>query len=750
MSISTTNFEVPRPVVRKLATLRLLVRLYVWLEGLAAVLVVVGAAFWIGLAIDWTWEPSPAVRVALWIVVAGVVAVVVVRLLLVRIWARLSNSSIALLIERQFPHLRESLITTIEAGAKPQGWEPFQVGLLQQTSRRTVEALGDVRLSRMFQYEPLLWKAGAAALLFIPLVVFALWQQEAFGFWVQRMRLSPEPWPRTVQLSIEGFAEHEGVPTVYVARGDDVELNVLASIVGGHLAPPQVEIRYRLADGRRGRDSMTKVGEALPGRDQAQRFHYQFKQVAADLRFDVVGGDDRLRDLRLKVVERPQIMRTILECEYPEYLHRSPRTLEVSGRVELPTGTWARCWVTSTKPLQQATVIDAIEQVELPTTMTEERPNEFSFALAANQDDRVLQLTLLDQDGVENREPYRVVVSVLNDEPPEVAVQLRGIGSAVTPQATIPFAGRITDQYGIEQVWFRFYVDQADAQRRVFRSQPEGARELSNLQRFDLAETDPDTNRPLVEVRPGEKLTLSLHASDAYDLGNEPNIGSSQRFVLNVVTPAELRSLLQHRELGLRQRFESIYEKMLGTRELLDRIGLAAESAESETDPAGQPIATEEIERRQQRDQLRISGAHQNATQLAHETLGVAEGFSNIVAELENNRIASEELKQRLGGGIADPLREIAQQQLPEMETILERASAEFDGAGGAATSLQAAKVQSDVVLEAMQQVLDRMLELESYNELVELLQTIVRDQQQLNENTKQQRRQQLRELLDE
>jgi hypothetical protein len=48
-----------------------------------------------------------------------------------------------------------------------------------------------------------------------------------------------------------------------------------------------------------------------------------------------------------------------------------------------------------------------------------------------------------------------------------------------------------------------------------------------------------------------------------------------------------------------------------------------------------------------------------------------------------------------------------------------------------------------------MQAVLDRMLELESYNELVELLRGIVNDQQQLKEKTQQQQREKLRGLIE-
>jgi hypothetical protein len=49
-----------------------------------------------------------------------------------------------------------------------------------------------------------------------------------------------------------------------------------------------------------------------------------------------------------------------------------------------------------------------------------------------------------------------------------------------------------------------------------------------------------------------------------------------------------------------------------------------------------------------------------------------------------------------------------------------------------------------------MKAVLDRMLELEEYNELVELLRGIVKDQEQLKERTQQEQREKLKGLLED
>ncbi len=725
----------PKPIGRKVRLLRWLVRSYVCLDGLAAVVLVLCIAFWLGLGIDWAFEPSPLVRGVLWALTGLAAVYVAVRYLLGPLSAQLSNTNIALLLERNFPELNQSVITTVEAADRRRSVPVGNEKLLQNTSHEASTALRGLKLRQIFQFRPLLWKSGLALALLSSIGAFAALQSDAFGFWMQRMKLSDQPWPRQVELSVAGFAEVNGQRVVNVARDDDFELEVLASIRDGHVAPKQIEIRYRLADGRRGRDSMTQIGSALPGRDDGQLYRYQFKKVAADLKFDLVGGDARLRNLQLRVVERPQIFRMVLECEFPKYLGRAAQTIPVSGRVELPEGTQAVCRLEASKPLESVRVYAPSQQADLPTQLDAENDRQVSFPVSVAQEDRVLLVTMLDQDGVENREPYRVVLSSLLDQPPEVSVQLRGIGSAITPQAKIPLAGNITDEYGLQEAWFTYQIDKGQIdknlpQQRALASQPRGGRKLREIGVFDLAVTDPETKRPVVALKPGQQLILSVKARDAYNLQEQEHVGTSQRFLLDVVTNSELRALLEKKELALRQRFESICEKMTGTRELLDRINTNPEEA-------------------LERDRLRLSGAQQNVVQLSYETLGVADGFEAIVGELINNRVDSEELTQRLQTGIADPLREIASELMPQLEKQLQELQTTASEQKSLEKPLAQAKAQGDAVLDAMKQVLDRMLELESYNELVELLRGIVADQQEVQQETKKKRRAKLRSLLE-
>ena len=71
---------------------------------------------------------------------------------------------------------------------------------------------------------------------------------------------------------------------------------------------------------------------------------------------DIAGGDARIDDLQLKVVPNPTLS-VKLECKYPDYMERSPLTIDsVSGAVpvRVPLGSRVTVHGTADKPLEAA------------------------------------------------------------------------------------------------------------------------------------------------------------------------------------------------------------------------------------------------------------------------------------------------------------------------------------------------------------------------------------------------------------
>jgi hypothetical protein len=767
MSNTSHTLGLPPAVRRVLDTVRRKIRAYVWLEGLAVLVALVGSAFWLGLLLDWLFEPSPSVRRAALVVVAAAATWIVYRYLIRRVNVPISDASAALLLERRFPVLSDHLLTAVTVASAPEHAANYHPGLVDQTNQDATHAVAGINISDLFNRGPLVRALIAAIMLMASIALFAALSTSAFSFWLERLALSDEPWPRRVQLEVVGFTPgSDGQRAHKLAQDDDYELLVHAN-TGGFEVPETVEIRYRLADGRRGRDTMIRVGDAEPGRDNSQLFRYEFKRVAGDMTFDVVGGDDRVRDLQLRVVDRPELHSIELECTYPDYLSREPRRLPVTGGMRIPEGTQIVLHAASTKPLTSARIHSSQSQQDTEVAFAAQPVEELRWEYGTLLVDDVLLVNVTDTDGVACREPYRVSLAVVPDEVPQIAVRLAGIGTAVTPEASIPLVGKVSDDYGLDRVWFEYQVADGPNGERPLTQLESGGVEFKNLGSFDLRGGDAPGEPRTLTLQPGGKLTISLKASDRYDLSDEPHAGSSQSFTLEVVTVAQLLALIERREIALRERYEAIYDKVTDTRNLLARVdfseaaanksdqataesgandGATGESAEH-GEAAQTPAAA--AERDLARRRLRVAGSLQNIVQSGEEIIGVAEAFDDLHDQLTNNRINNSDLKNRLRELIAQPLHRIGEVRMPKLKAQVELVEQHVeDGAGQ--VELDKSLVLADEILVEMQQVLNQMHELESYNEVVALLRGIISDQEEINRRTKEMQKQRLQSLLEE
>ena len=111
------NTKLPHPVSRLLRALRWRIRAYVLIEGISAAAIWLGLTFWAGLALDYlpvmmgASEMPRGVRFVLLIGIGAVLAFIVYRWIIRRALVRLRNRSMALLLERRFPELNDSLLT---------------------------------------------------------------------------------------------------------------------------------------------------------------------------------------------------------------------------------------------------------------------------------------------------------------------------------------------------------------------------------------------------------------------------------------------------------------------------------------------------------------------------------------------------------------------------------------------------------------------------------------------------------------
>jgi hypothetical protein len=735
-----------------LARLRRRIRAYVWADGIAVVLVFLSAAFWLGLGFDWLIEPPRPLRAVLLVALGAGLLYILYRYLLARLVVRLRNRNMALLLERKFRQLGDSLLTAVELSERADHAAGFNPDMLARVHREALASTSGVNLGDVFNARPLVRRITLAATLLAAVVVFAVAAPEALGTFARRsLLLSDELWPRKTHLSVEGFDEHGRVK---IARGSDWPLVVKADAALGRTIPEIVEVRYSTIEGARGRENMSREGVVAPGDAPFQSYAYTFKSVLAPVEFYAVGGDDRAGPYYLDVVDSPTISRMTLRCEYPPYTRRAAREIPVAGLMQLPLGTQITILAESNKPLVDVQIDDAADANapsthHIPLAAETGGPRKsFEFELPRLDGDKTLLFTLRDADGIRSREAIRLAISALADEPPQVDVALKGIGTAITAAARLPAAGKVSDDYGVAKVWFEYQIDEAPPQQRTLNDSAGGREELEVAGELDV--------RPL-ELKPKQRLHWSVQAADECALAGGPNVGTSQQYVLEVVTPEQLRSILEARELMLRRRFETIMEELTDTRDLLASVEVkhSAEEADAAApdkrdDPArpDKKDSQDDAPRRRISQAVQVERVLQNAERSSAETLQVALAFDELREEMINNRVDTKELRTRLKEGISDPLKQIVDRRFSDLLKQLKQLSGQLSNPEAAVSTQAAAVAQIDTILVEMKQVLDKMLELETFNEVLDTLRQIIDAQEKVNDETKQQQKQKLRDLI--
>ncbi|MHC4176489.1 MAG: DUF4175 family protein, partial [Planctomycetota bacterium] len=527
------------PAVRSLlGSLRRWIRVYVCLEGLATSATWLGVAFWASLAIDWFFEPPPWVRGVMLAAVVLVLAGVLVQLIVRRVFARLSNSNMAMVLERRFPQLDDSLLTAVAlTGRRPAPGE-WNRQMLAHTCGQATERIGQVGLRRVFNPRPLGRSITASALLSVSVALFAMLFPGPFGTWARRSLLfSSELWPRKTYMEIEGF--EDGVEKV--ARGADFEVLAKAHTrwppdrprgrLQHPIVPYTVQIRYRIEGGRRGRKSMQRLGKARTGGEEPfQKYVYTFEGVLAPHTFSIKGNDHVLGDFRIEVVDSPTLGPMKLHCKYPAYTGLKPRTLSVpaAGEMQIPRGTEVTVHAKANKDLVgvrvDCTVGDeSLSQTELTRSDLAADGRSFSHTVPSLDGDTMLLFTLSDTDGITGREPVPLTLAAVNDYPPRLTARLNGIGTAITPEARLPVVGEITDDYGIARVWFEYAADQQEPSTHLLSAPDTHPATLplkdAALEVRDLKPgTDGAPTGSVGRLVAGQKLLVGVKAADLYDL----------------------------------------------------------------------------------------------------------------------------------------------------------------------------------------------------------------------------------------
>ena len=735
-----------------LAATRRVIRRQLTAIGLARLAVLAGVAFWLLDGWDLLYfqatkleQPKP-LRVVL--IAAATATLVAFGLwwLVTRRLRAMPDDAVALTIERVRPSLQQRLITAVQSTRAD---SPLGDAMAARTQRVAVDALSDFEPRELVRREPLLHPALAALSLWSAVGLTAVFAPSHIARWAEAyLRFDDDYWNdfRTTRATLrvargpsESLVPFDETRTVRAARG--ANLTVVATIEEGTVVPERVRLT---AVSRNDRGDSQTVS-MLPTDDGS--FRHTFPRLYDDQLLTMVAGDFATsQPYRIEVVDPPRIDRLAMRVDYPDYtgLNRDgvdPQPV-LSSRVALPAGSVVEFLAEANKPIRSVRIVAGSERAErsasgdrfsFVATVDAAAPVESdeagevaasgtSDAAIAISETADVEISLVDEDGLRSLAPLSLIVEALEDLPPTVSARPRGIGSAVTQKARLPWSGTVTDDYGIDEAWFRLRVDDDEPQQ--------AAVDVPARRRDWTIDPDDPVVLDLRDFKPQLEQTLevALAAADANPTGTRP--GTSEAVLLKVVSAEELLAILRSKELNLRQRFESIVEEVTATRDDIREQRQRERDASAMEDSPERTRLLQTISAGIDRDLLAV---RKNASEAA----AIFELFGDLRAEMVNNRVETRDLLDRIDRGVLTPLDRVLADSMPRVDRSVVAARDAIRSRGEVAETLAVADRELSRLVDRLAAILAEMQRRQSYNELIEELQELTRRYEKLTEETK-------------
>ena len=793
-------YSIPQTIDQKLVDLRGLVSRFIVSQSLIILAIWFVTAFWTFGLLDYlpaklgAAESPRAVRVVMLLLLIAVSLYLLFRFLWQRWRVRWSDSSLALLIENKHPEFQSSLVTTVQA-ARPTAMvntsieeHPLRSGLLELARDRASELIESIDVNRLVRFRPLQMQLIVLGVLLGSSCVVALVQPAWTFHWAKRFfTLSDVPWPRSTELGVDGI--EMDVPTftgrstrqrylvpfrdgvAAVPKGQACQLKTWAKLTG-KIVPEVCTVYYRDSAGSRGRANMRR----LTADKQKQSFVLDgppLESVNESLWLSVTGGDARISNLQLTSVDAPLVTQLQINVTYPEYLQRSTKTtwgnetIPYRTGMRLPQGSQLELHLQTNKSVARCDYVivragDTSEKSSLPeqTMAINEKQSKFQMPLGSLDGNLLIELRLWGSDGICSSRIQQFVVSAIKDQPPQVDLVLQGIGTSITENAILPISGKIKDDYDVKDAWIETILDENPLLKTPLSVQSDG----KAVSQLDLKAMR-DGGQLVAKV--GSTLGLNVAAEDYLNLLNEPHVGRASVIQLGVVTPDQLLIMLERRELAMRARLEQIINELSQMRDLLVNMQRASEDSLSipntSTDTAAEGLtdvdASERTEaeentpaRRARMQMLRSQQAESQMTKSEGELRGVEREINQINQELINNRIDSIDRRTRLEDKIRKPLLVVLDQTWGPMASDIRAVEKSYSRSAKSESNvselLPSSIGKSNQIIVALTAILNDMIDIQDFNEVIDMVRGMIDDQSKVLEKTKQEQKKQLLDLL--
>ena len=606
---------------------------------------------------------------------------------------RLPEAEVALEVERRWRGPADLLASAMAfAGSQRLSTSSGSRRMRAQVIDRAEEAAQGIVPAEFVNWRRVRRPLAIGALCLTVALVLCAVQPGAAGLWARRnLLLADVDWPRKTKLTLLGFDGR----SLAVPRGEEVEIGVRAA----GAVPRMARLRLSFLDARRSRQIvMDRLGP--------NTFVARLPGLTSSCSFTVAAGDGFVPEHLLEVVERPRVVSAHVRIRPPDYLARPAMELAWNApELKVPRGSAADVALTASKEISAASI--AVNGgTPFDMQLAGSRIAQCSLEVEADLDCAVM---ITDGAGIAMAEPLRLALDCVEDAAPRVTLEAEGVGERVTPSARIRLRAVAQDDYGMDRAWIEAVHETGGESQAIGTWDLLGADELLESLGAEYVLSLDGLGLPA-----GGRVVCTAFARDLCDVP-AAGVGRSDPIALRLVTVRELLAGLLIRQQDVRQDIEQQIDRQKGLRQQTWEAFQAAEQS-------GQAWTARAAQQRS----------------LAPVLASSAESYNQILSEMLNNGIVKPPVFAEHAAGIVSPLAlvsspEGAAQQAAE---ALVRADSE-----------RALPAMRDV-LRTLESVRTRMMLLETYTQVVAVVEEIAQRQEAVLERTRARWEELLRTIL--
>lgn len=291
------------------------------------------------------------------------------------------------------------------------------------------------------------------------------------------------------------------------------------------------------------------------------------KEIPRSLKFHVKLGDARSRRLDIRVVKAPYVKTGTITVTPPAYTGGGAAVHEI-GNLEMVQHSKVAFEVVPDREIQTCllTLQEGAETTEHAFSHTGDR---LRLELAKTPGTCRYSIKMIDLESIENEDRLSFGILVLKDKLPQVKLEKPKHGNYYAPVSTMNWTVKASDDYGMNRVALRYAVKQQNQSGEEVHVKS-GAIPLSQLSGDQDASLDGKIDLLKLGFKPGMTVSLTATVSDNCSFRKQGEVGESPETTINIVSPEELRVIIQEEMLALNKLLKDVESDMKHQERIID------------------------------------------------------------------------------------------------------------------------------------------------------------------------------------